>query len=995
MVDQGLTEETPTNRWRTLWSAFWRSRWWPLTMGLVAVWILMGAVVEGPGQLPLEFAGTGDEVREVLADYGRQGGLDEVRRELVIDTVLLVPLYVAWSIVSIEVARRRFYVISVAKRIGGTLAVAVAVAGVFDVIENVLIFRELSGSVNDGLAAAVNGFALAKWTALVMVVAYVGPALIGFGWRHRTAVPIETVVFSVVYALLSPVLWLTARLCRCEMMTRVEFIRGLRVQNLTRPAEPDGEAISEAPEVTEDMELLGPEQATMVKRVKPTDDETLGICFSGGGIRSASFALGALQKLQSQGVIGKARYLSAVSGGGYLAGSYEMVRSRGLFQSTPNLEPPPLAPGTPEEHWIRNRSAFLAHTAGQKARLVSKLFLGIGVNALFLFALLYVFLRPIGWFLDSQVPELVSRGTTSDLVIPLAHWLTFAIPAIGAVLAGFLAVTPKIVGEGGGHDSALVLGRAMVFVALGALVALIVLPVAVFLIFEWIPILWNWLTELVTDDSGTASQETVRIVSLLGTGGALAFLTTAVKKQLEGATPTLWAAIGALVVVPALVMWALAAVVFGALDEGLSGTMSPFGAFEVAEPLAWAMILGLLALFWLVSDQRAWSMHVFYKRRLHRAFAMERTSDLAARELSFDVPHEFSSGTLPEFISCAAANVTDYAVVAPGLRAVSFTFGAGSIGSSVRKIDFMDLSGYSSLMDPKARRLDTTVPAAMAISGAAISPAMGKETRPWLTALMALANVRLGVWMPNPRWVQARVTRVDELRSSIAALEEAPSEGGRARDLKRTRLELEAEEELWWERPRVSYLLKEMFGMHSLDDRFLYVTDGGHYDVLGLVELLRRGCTRIFVFDASGGQPGTFSSMGDAMALAQAELGLQVDLPLHDIRPADAAAADQYEERRLELPWRSRRAGDRGGVLVAQPYAWGTFSESGVERGTICYVQAAVSEGAPWQVRSYWESDPRFPNHSTGDQDFDHREFEAYRALGYWAAGEALEAESP
>src|SRR4051812_43178992 len=45
------------------------------------------------------------------------------------------------------------------------------------------------------------------------------------------------------------------------------------------------------------------------------DDQTprIGICCSGGGIRSAAFNLGALQTLQGQGKLDDARYLAAVS----------------------------------------------------------------------------------------------------------------------------------------------------------------------------------------------------------------------------------------------------------------------------------------------------------------------------------------------------------------------------------------------------------------------------------------------------------------------------------------------------------------------------------------------------------------------------------------------------------------------------------------------------------------------------------------------------------
>ncbi len=42
------------------------------------------------------------------------------------------------------------------------------------------------------------------------------------------------------------------------------------------------------------------------------------LCFSGGGIRSATFGLGIVQKLAERGLLEKFDYLSTVSGGGYL-----------------------------------------------------------------------------------------------------------------------------------------------------------------------------------------------------------------------------------------------------------------------------------------------------------------------------------------------------------------------------------------------------------------------------------------------------------------------------------------------------------------------------------------------------------------------------------------------------------------------------------------------------------------------------------------------------
>lgn len=60
-------------------------------------------------------------------------------------------------------------------------------------------------------------------------------------------------------------------------------------------------------------------------------DDSFGMALSGGGIRCATICLGVMEKLNEMGLIGKADYLSSVSGGGYLA-SY--IHSA-LNQSTP------------------------------------------------------------------------------------------------------------------------------------------------------------------------------------------------------------------------------------------------------------------------------------------------------------------------------------------------------------------------------------------------------------------------------------------------------------------------------------------------------------------------------------------------------------------------------------------------------------------------------------------------------------------------------------
>src|SRR5260370_32683632 len=42
---------------------------------------------------------------------------------------------------------------------------------------------------------------------------------------------------------------------------------------------------------------------------------------------------------------------------------------------------------------------------------------------------------------------------------------------------------------------------------------------------------------------------------------------------------------------------------------------------------------------------------------------------------------------------------------------------------------------------------------AVSIAGAAVLPELGRMARPPLRFIMALPNLRLGVWLPNPGWV--------------------------------------------------------------------------------------------------------------------------------------------------------------------------------------------------------------------------------------------------
>jgi len=111
-------------------------------------------------------------------------------------------------------------------------------------------------------------------------------------------------------------------------------------------------------------------------KVEAHNGNLIGLAFSGGGIRSATFNLGILQALAQQGILRKFDYLSTVSGGGYI-GSWLAALTRRLTasQAEPSFEKVEevLRPGkyTPDRrseppvvHWLRLYSNYLTPHTG-------------------------------------------------------------------------------------------------------------------------------------------------------------------------------------------------------------------------------------------------------------------------------------------------------------------------------------------------------------------------------------------------------------------------------------------------------------------------------------------------------------------------------------------------------------------------------------------------------------------------------------------------------
>src|ERR1700691_4450571 len=104
------------------------------------------------------------------------------------------------------------------------------------------------------------------------------------------------------------------------------------------------------------VDFSGENTSEVLDKLRRQEKPLSALCISGGGIRSATFALGALQSLADHRLLDQFDYLSTVSGGGYI-GSWLtawITRAGGIENVIPQLrskaEPVPGSGVDPIQH---------------------------------------------------------------------------------------------------------------------------------------------------------------------------------------------------------------------------------------------------------------------------------------------------------------------------------------------------------------------------------------------------------------------------------------------------------------------------------------------------------------------------------------------------------------------------------------------------------------------------------------------------------------------
>ena len=111
------------------------------------------------------------------------------------------------------------------------------------------------------------------------------------------------------------------------------------------------------------------DEKELVARMHRDPDPLAALCISGGGIRSATFALGIIQGLAERGLLPRFDYLSTVSGGGYIGGwlTAWSHRAGGIGNVASRLcrdAPAPPKGGLDPVHYLREYNSYMSPKTG-------------------------------------------------------------------------------------------------------------------------------------------------------------------------------------------------------------------------------------------------------------------------------------------------------------------------------------------------------------------------------------------------------------------------------------------------------------------------------------------------------------------------------------------------------------------------------------------------------------------------------------------------------
>jgi hypothetical protein len=228
---------------------------------------------------------------------------------------------------------------------------------------------------------------------------------------------------------------------------------------------------------------------------------------------------------------------------------------------------------------------------------------------------------------------------------------------------------------------------------------------------------------------------------------------------------------------------------------------------------------------------------------------------------------------------------------------------------------------------------------------------------------MTMFDVRLGLWVPNPRRSPAAGMPVDQAAGAVPC--EVPPASPRFAP---------------WR------LLSELLG--SVDDtsKYVYLTDGGHFDNMGLYELVRRRCYHIAVCDAEEDGTYDYEGIGAAIRKCRIDFGVEIDLDLSVLSPNTQSKLSPAHIARGTIRYPETPDGNQH--LGKVTYIKASLTGKRPPPAKHGRPPAAAAPGCvtlpdvPGDVQNYKLQHADFPHDPTAEQWFTESQFESYRRLG-------------
>lgn len=721
------------------------------------------------------------------------------------------------------------------------------------------------------------------------------------------------------------------------------------------------------------------------------ENDLTGLALSGGGVRSAAFCLGALQGLQERQIIESMDYLSTVSGGGYTGSTLTIGLS-----GDPDLFPFGRADQDSSESSIvkhlRDNSRYLLQNG--LPSLVTALAVyarGLASNA--------VVVAPILMFLGALLVAL--NADTGEL----ARTRALLVDLTGMLGTGTLRVSLAVVCVcAAGLVLYAVLVSIIPYAALkrrknGAAVAGTILAIAsVLVILDLHAALTGFRFQLLAQGVGSTTSDGslsgwllthvkaillwlspvaalllpyVNGIAAKATSGDTGGWTELLKRVLSRALLLAIASLVPLILwitVLQLAFWGTE-LVPGGQQPGTSasfahapyvlqwffgvgdhGTLTGYSRWHV--PLRYALLGVAFLLLWPFINVNANSLHQLYRDRLGSAFFVGRKDPADPNGPAVSLADGFKlsdvkTDNAPYHLINAALNVPGSKFAnRRGRNADFFLFSPRYVGS--------EATGYIETSKVEKAMKELSLGTATAVSGAAAAPNMGMASVRPLSLSIALLNVRLGYWLRHPRQIAHGVRIFKSFPGPVFLLSEAFSKSG----LRMTKRDVT-----------------------SRETGFVFLTDGGHIENLGVYGLLRRRCKLIIAIDAEADPTMTFPSLVQLERFARIDLNVTLDLGWESIaKYACDASGTQASGPHVAI-----------GIIHYPSLVPGGKPETGV----LIYLKSSLSGDENDYILSYAAAHRQFPHETTADQLFSEEQFEVYRALGEHVAARLVSGRDP